>query len=435
LPASSTVESLTRINGFTPSGDPGSVTVTVADVLGGVSDPLADEFRYTADPFDAELSMMAGVPVQGTVLSDPADPGTRVVVTFVEIPETAGYSGTLGFDTNIDFPADAVPINRTGRAIVRCGPNIEALYPDNPPTQPPESIPIGTAADVQLWLDSGTAATAFSAPVTLEFSLEPSPIPEDYAAKLCFVETSFSAELWPQLSSSQLVPVADLSIEPGDTRVEIDVELPGLYVPMLVGTERAVELSIGTGQGAQEETVAVPVDLATNGFEPVWLEFTVEFDAESLELTGVSAGAAAEAAGKTVRIVASGEGTFTVEIGGGTTVIGSGELAKIGFTIAADAVPGASIPLRCTVADGRDAQSEPIQIEREDGAVLVRYGGYDVNGDGRVDAVDVQRAINQALGFPPLPGDPMADFNGDGSVNAIDIQLIINAALGIFQVT
>ena len=57
-----------------------------------------------------------------------------------------------------------------------------------------------------------------------------------------------------------------------------------------------------------------------------------------------------------------------------------------------------------------------------------------MNGDGRVDAVDVQRAINQALGFPPLPGDPMADFNGDGSVNAIDIQLIINAALGIFPV-
>jgi len=434
LPTSYAVESLAGINGFTPPGDPGSVTVTVADVLGGVSDSLAGGFRFTADPFDAELSMMAGIPVQGTVLSDPADPGTKVAVTFVEIPEAGGYSGTLGFDTNIDFPADAVPIGRTGRAIVRCGPNIDSLYPDNPPTQPAESIPIGTAADIQLWLDSGTAATAFSAPVTLEFSLEPSPIAEDYAAKLCFVETSFNAELWPQLSSSQLVPVADLSIEPGDTRVEIDVELPGLYVPMLVGTERAAELSIGTGQGEQEETVAVPVDLVTNGFEPVWLEFTVEFDAESLELTGVSAGAAAEAAGKTVRIVASGEGTFTVEIGGGTAVLGSGEVAEISFTIAADAVQGVSIPLRCTVANGRDAQSEPIQIEREDGAVMVRYGGYDVNSDGRVDAVDVQRAINQALGFPPLPGDPMADFNGDGRVNAIDIQLIINAALGIFPV-
>ena len=54
----------------------------------------------------------------------------------------------------------------------------------------------------------------------------------------------------------------------------------------------------------------------------------------------------------------------------------------------------------------------------------------DINGDGFVDAVDVQLAINAALGIPINPAYD-ADINGDGEVNAIDVQLVINAALGV----
>lgn len=52
----------------------------------------------------------------------------------------------------------------------------------------------------------------------------------------------------------------------------------------------------------------------------------------------------------------------------------------------------------------------------------------DVNGDGAVDASDIQTVINAALG---VTVNPNADINGDGSVNAIDIQTVINAVLGI----
>lgn len=52
----------------------------------------------------------------------------------------------------------------------------------------------------------------------------------------------------------------------------------------------------------------------------------------------------------------------------------------------------------------------------------------DVNGDGAVDAVDIQLVINAALGVTP---NPAADLNDDGDVNAVDIQLVINTALGL----
>jgi len=54
----------------------------------------------------------------------------------------------------------------------------------------------------------------------------------------------------------------------------------------------------------------------------------------------------------------------------------------------------------------------------------------DVNGNGLVNAVDVQLVINAALGIPLEPGYS-ADINGDSLVNAVDVQLVINAALGI----
>jgi len=54
----------------------------------------------------------------------------------------------------------------------------------------------------------------------------------------------------------------------------------------------------------------------------------------------------------------------------------------------------------------------------------------DINGDGQVNAVDVQLVTNAALGID-IGSLFNADINGDGVVNAVDVQLVINAALGI----
>ncbi|MBI4559762.1 MAG: hypothetical protein HY706_19400, partial [Candidatus Hydrogenedentes bacterium] len=52
----------------------------------------------------------------------------------------------------------------------------------------------------------------------------------------------------------------------------------------------------------------------------------------------------------------------------------------------------------------------------------------DINGDGTVDAADVQLVTNAALG-QPIEGN--ADVNATCGVDAIDVQLVINAALGL----
>jgi hypothetical protein len=52
----------------------------------------------------------------------------------------------------------------------------------------------------------------------------------------------------------------------------------------------------------------------------------------------------------------------------------------------------------------------------------------DVNGDGVVNATDVQLVINAALN---LSTGYNCDMNKDNAVNAIDVQLVINAALGL----
>jgi len=76
-------------------------------------------------------------------------------------------------------------------------------------------------------------------------------------------------------------------------------------------------------------------------------------------------------------------------------------------------------------SDGReiDAGTDPLD---EDDKPPFAFG--DVNGDGSVNAIDVQLVINEALG---IHTGYDCDLNGDESVNAIDVQLVINTALGM----
>jgi hypothetical protein len=55
-------------------------------------------------------------------------------------------------------------------------------------------------------------------------------------------------------------------------------------------------------------------------------------------------------------------------------------------------------------------------------------GAADVNGDGALDALDVQLVINRALGI--VTGAHDADLDRNGRVDSNDVQWVINAALG-----
>lgn len=53
----------------------------------------------------------------------------------------------------------------------------------------------------------------------------------------------------------------------------------------------------------------------------------------------------------------------------------------------------------------------------------------DLNADGAVNVVDIQRLINAAIGV--LPALPAGDLNRDGVVNVLDVQLLVNVVLGL----
>ena len=59
-------------------------------------------------------------------------------------------------------------------------------------------------------------------------------------------------------------------------------------------------------------------------------------------------------------------------------------------------------------------------------SIIARAGACDVNGDGIVDAGDVQAALNQALGACTTFGD----INHDGACNVLDVQIAIYSTQG-----
>jgi uncharacterized lipoprotein YddW (UPF0748 family) len=67
-------------------------------------------------------------------------------------------------------------------------------------------------------------------------------------------------------------------------------------------------------------------------------------------------------------------------------------------------------------------------IEYEAANTLRKLG--DLNGDGKIDVLDVTAMINMILKI--IPEDlTMADVNADGSVNVLDVTILINMILGI----
>lgn len=84
--------------------------------------------------------------------------------------------------------------------------------------------------------------------------------------------------------------------------------------------------------------------------------------------------------------------------------------------------------------DGSPASS--VTLQPRDGIILARGVSAalpgDINGDGAVNATDIQLVVNAALGVPISFN---ADANADTRVDALDVQLVVNAALGILPKT
>ena len=60
--------------------------------------------------------------------------------------------------------------------------------------------------------------------------------------------------------------------------------------------------------------------------------------------------------------------------------------------------------------------------------VTANFVSADLNSDGKVNAVDLQQIISEALGGARA----MHDLNNDGIVNIADVQRLLNTALHLY---
>jgi len=187
---------------------------------------------------------------------------------------------------------------------------------------------------------------------------------------------------------------------------------------------------------ADDLPVQIMLQSASAQARPVSIEFTVTYDTSLVEPKRVVAGASVLEAGKTVLTDLSVAGEIRVRISGGGSVLADGDLVRILVDIAANAPgDGSATALECTDAAGENSAGTVLTVECIDGALTLRMMPGDLDGNGSVNAIDVQLIVNLVLaGAIPGDDDP-ADDNKDGAIDAVDIQGIVNRALGMYRIS
>jgi hypothetical protein len=190
------------------------------------------------------------------------------------------------------------------------------------------------------------------------------------------------------------------------------------------------EFRLSSGKGETQFQVTVSsdnyvtesVDVSSNGVDPVEQDVALEKSAltpGALVVTVIDGDTAGPLAGAEVIVRGDIDIAGTAEDNG---ICNFDALVAGTYTVIASA-PGYQGALRVeNVVPGVN----DVSITLEPG--LTALLPEDIDGNGTLDAVDVQIVINAALGIDDRPN---ADVNIDGEVNAVDVQLVINAALGL----
>lgn len=185
---------------------------------------------------------------------------------------------------------------------------------------------------------------------------------------------------------------------------------------------------------APGQVVNLPVSISearnVSGFD-----FTLSYDPALLGQPAVEAGALLTGRSWQVTGQVGEPGSYRV-IGysatGEALPAGSGVLVRVTFKVAEQAKVGSKCQVSFSQAILSDSSGNSIPVTGKSGQVVVARKKGDVNGDGRIDVLDVVRAVNIALGrFAPGEEEKSAaDANGDGQVNVLDVVRIVNIALG-----
>jgi len=202
---------------------------------------------------------------------------------------------------------------------------------------------------------------------------------------------------------------------------------------------KAVTKKVLNDQSGEMEYLPANVSIELTSFDnpaASTVEMVIHYDTLRLNLQNIVVGDAAASVGKVVEWnVDEQEQTVHLTVhkpaqgpGPDDTVIPDSDILELQFTVPSFVRRGMRLRLDCTYGRVVDIYGGEIETTCDDGVVVMMIDP-DVNGDGFVDATDLQLVINGALGITGVPG--RADVNEDTYVDAMDVQLMINALLGV----
>lgn len=210
-----------------------------------------------------------------------------------------------------------------------------------------------------------------------------------------------------------LLPTAALLLAPGAALAQVP----------------QVQVDVAGGSGPTE--VCVDVSLRSQpGSEPSALGFQLRVPAPYV-FTDVTIGPAAESAGKTLADSGGPTNVRTVLVAGlDATPVQDGVVVTACVDVTSAPPEGTSFAIEVASVTASSPSGNALTTGGSSAGIAVDPTALaDVDGDGDVDAVDIQRAVNAfVFAFPPLP---RADLDGDGAVGVQDVQLVVNVALGL----
>ena len=138
-----------------------------------------------------------------------------------------------------------------------------------------------------------------------------------------------------------------------------------------------------------------------------------------------AAGSAAVAAGKTATCTSTATNLILLVYGMNANVIADGPVAQLQLTLPISA-PGGSEPEALSGLVAATAAGDSASITAASPFVLSTVSLCDITADGKVDTQDALAMVAYIMtGAGSAP-----DLNGDGKVDMVDLQRLVNASLG-----
>lgn len=175
-----------------------------------------------------------------------------------------------------------------------------------------------------------------------------------------------------------------------------------------------------TGPATARAGATVPIALSVSGTLPVALQWTLAPPTGFSETAVV--GSAASGVSKS--ITCTGDASFCLLFGVNVTLIPAGPVANYSLAVPANAAAGAvSLALTNVLAISSTGSSTPVTLGAPYSLLIL--GAADLNGDGIVDATDLQIMVTEVIASKANPGACVNDLNGDGKCDILDVIVIV----------